>query len=204
MMFDNENKMYNALVPMVIEQTGRGERSYDIFSRLLNDRIIFLSDEVNDATASLVVAQLLFLEAADADKDIYFYINSPGGSVTAGMAIYDTMNYIKCDVSTICIGMAASMGAFLLSAGTKGKRIALPNSEIMIHQPLGGAKGQASDIKIHAELILRTRDNLNRILAENTGRSIEEIARDTERDNFMTAQQALEYGLIDHIYAKRA
>ena len=204
MMFDNENKIYNALVPMVIEQTGRGERSYDIFSRLLNDRIIFLSDEVNDATASLVVAQLLFLEAADADKDIYFYINSPGGSVTAGMAIYDTMNYIKCDVSTICIGMAASMGAFLLSAGTKGKRIALPNSEIMIHQPLGGAKGQASDIKIHAELILRTRDNLNRILAENTGRSIEEIARDTERDNFMTAQQALEYGLIDHICAKRA
>ncbi len=201
-MFDN--KMYNALVPMVVEQTGKGERSYDIFSRLLNDRIIFLSDEVNDATASLVVAQLLFLEAQDPDKDISFYINSPGGSVTAGMAIYDTMNYVKCDVSTICIGMAASMGAFLLSAGAKGKRIALPNSEIMIHQPLGGARGQASDIKIQADLILRTRDNLNRILAENTGKTIEEIARDTERDNFMTAQQALEYGLIDKIFAKRA
>ena len=198
------SNIYNALVPMVVEQDGKGERSYDIFSRLLNDRIIFLSDEVNDATASLVVAQLLFLEAKDPDKDISFYINSPGGSVTAGMAIYDTMNFIKCDVSTICIGMAASMGAFLLSAGTKGKRIALPNSEIMIHQPLGGAKGQASDIKIQAELILRTRDNLNRILAENTGRSIEEIARDTERDNFMTAQQALEYGLIDKILDKRA
>ena len=203
-MFDYESKMYNALVPMVVEQTGKGERSYDIFSRLLNDRIIFLSDEVNDTTASLVVAQLLFLEAQDPDKDICFYINSPGGSVTAGMAIYDTMNYVKCDVSTICIGMAASMGAFLLSAGAKGKRIALPNSEIMIHQPLGGAKGQASDIKIQAELILRTRDNLNRILAENTGRSVEEIARDTERDNFMTAQQALEYGLIDKIFSKRA
>ena len=194
----------NALVPMVVEQTGRGERSYDIFSRLLNDRIIFLSDEVNDATASLVVAQMLFLEAQDPTKDISFYINSPGGSVTAGMAIYDTMQYIKCDVSTICIGMAASMGAFLLAAGTKGKRIALPHSEIMIHQPLGGAKGQATDIKIQAELILRTRDNLNRILAQNTGRSIEEIARDTERDNFMTAQQALEYGLIDKIFDKRA
>ena len=203
-MFNYNPKMYDALVPMVIEQTGKGERSYDIFSRLLNDRIIFLSDEVNDATASLVVAQLLFLEAQDPDKDISFYINSPGGSVTAGMAIYDTMNYVKCDVSTICIGMAASMGAFLLSAGAKGKRIALPNSEIMIHQPLGGAKGQASDIKIQADLILRTRDNLNRILAENTGRSVEEIARDTERDNFMTAQQALEYGLIDKIFAKRA
>ena len=203
-MFNSENKRYDALVPMVVEQTSRGERSYDIFSRLLNDRIIFLSDEVNDATASLIVAQLLFLEAQDPDKDISFYINSPGGSVTAGMAIYDTMNFIKCDVSTICIGMAASMGAFLLSAGTKGKRIALPNSEIMIHQPLGGAKGQATDIKIQADLILRTRDNLNRILAENTGRSIEEIARDTERDNFMTAQQALEYGLIDKIFAKRA
>lgn len=202
-MFGYDNKMYNALVPMVVEQTGKGERSYDIFSRLLNDRIIFLSDEVNDTTASLVVAQLLFLEAQDPDKDISFYINSPGGSVTAGMAIYDTMNYVKCDVSTICIGMAASMGAFLLSAGAKGKRIALPNSEIMIHQPLGGAKGQATDIKIQADLILRTRDNLNRILAENTGRSIEEIARDTERDNFMTAEQALEYGLIDKIFAKR-
>lgn len=203
-MFDYENKMYNALVPMVVEQTGKGERSYDIFSRLLNDRIIFLSDEVNDTTASLVVAQLLFLEAQDPDKDISFYINSPGGSVTAGMAIYDTMNYVKCDVSTICIGMAASMGAFLLAAGANGKRIALPNSEIMIHQPLGGAKGQATDIKIQADLILRTRDNLNRILAENTGRSIEEIARDTERDNFMTAQQALDYGIVDKIFAKRA
>ena len=203
-MIYGNNGIYDALVPMVIEQTSKGERSYDIFSRLLNDRIIFLSDEVNDTTASLVVAQLLFLEAQDPDKDISFYINSPGGSVTAGMAIYDTMKFIKCDVSTICIGMAASMGAFLLSSGTKGKRIALPNSEIMIHQPLGGAKGQATDIKIQAELILRTRDNLNRILAENTGRSIEEIARDTERDNFMTSQQALEYGLIDKIYDKRA
>ncbi len=203
-MFSYDKGMYNALVPMVVEQTSKGERSFDIFSRLLNDRIIFLSDEVNDTTASLVVAQLLFLEAQDPDKDIEFYINSPGGSVTAGMAIYDTMNFVKCDVSTICIGMAASMGAFLLSAGTKGKRIALPNSEIMIHQPLGGAKGQASDIKIQAELILRTRDNLNRILAENTGRSVEEIARDTERDNFMTAKQALEYGLIDKILDKRA
>jgi len=193
----------NALVPMVVEQTGRGERSYDIFSRLLNDRIVFLSDEVNDTTASLVVAQMLFLEAQDPDKDICFYINSPGGSVTAGMAIYDTMNYIKCDVSTICIGMAASMGAFLLSSGTKGKRFALPNSEIMIHQPLGGARGQASDIKIQADLILRTRDTLNRILAENTGKSIEEIARDTDRDNFMTADQALAYGLVDQVLAKR-
>ena len=203
-MFNMKDGMYNALVPMVVEQTGKGERSYDIFSRLLNDRIIFLSDEVNDTTASLVVAQLLFLEAQDPDKDISFYINSPGGSVTAGMAIYDTMNYVKCDVSTICIGMAASMGAFLLSAGAKGKRIALPNSEIMIHQPLGGARGQASDIKIQADLILRTRDNLNRILAENTGKSIEEIAGDTERDNFMTAKQALEYGLIDKIFERRA
>ena len=202
-MFNYEKGMYNALVPTVIEQTGKGERAYDIFSRLLNDRIVFLSDEVNDATASLVVAQLLFLEAEDPDKDIYFYINSPGGSVTAGMAIYDTMNFIKCDVSTICIGMAASMGAFLLSSGAKGKRIALPNSEIMIHQPLGGAKGQATDIKIQADLILRTRDNLNRILANNTGRSIEEIARDTERDNFMTASQALEYGLVDKVLSSR-
>ena len=193
----------SALVPTVIEQTGRGERAYDIFSRLLNDRIIFLSDEVNDATASLVVAQLLFLEAQDPEKDISFYINSPGGSVTAGMAIYDTMNFIKCDVSTICIGMAASMGAFLLSAGAKGKRIALPHSEIMIHQPLGGAQGQASDIKIRADLILRTRDMLNKILAENTGKSIEQIERDTDRDNFMTAEQALEYGLIDKIYTHR-
>ncbi len=196
--------MNNSLVPMVVEQTGRGERSYDIFSRLLNDRIIFLSDEVNDATASLVVAQLLYLEAQDPDKDISFYINSPGGSVTAGMAIYDTMNFIKCDVSTVCIGMAASMGAFLLSAGTKGKRFALPNSEIMIHQPLGGAKGQATDIKIQAELILRTRDRLNAILAQNTGKTVEEIARDTERDNYMTAQQALEYGLVDKVIEKHA
>ena len=192
-----------ALVPTVVEQTGKGERAYDIYSRLLNDRIIFLSDEVNDVTASLVVAQLLFLEAEDPDKDISLYINSPGGSVTAGMAIYDTMNFIKCDVSTICIGMAASMGAFLLAAGAKGKRIALPNSEIMIHQPLGGAKGQATDIKIQADLILRTRDNLNRILAENTGKSIDEIARDTERDHFMTSAQALEYGLIDKILTHR-
>ena len=193
----------NALVPMVVEQTGHGERSFDIFSRLLNDRVIFLSDEVNDTTASLVVAQMLFLESQDPDKDICFYINSPGGSVTAGMAIYDTMNYIKCDVSTICIGMAASMGAFLLSAGAKGKRFALPHSEVMIHQPLGGAQGQASDIKIRADLILRTRDMLNRILAENTGKSVEEIERDTDRDNFMTAEQALEYGLIDKVLTKR-
>ena len=191
------------LVPTVVEQTGRGERAYDIYSRLLNDRIIFLSDEVNDATASLVVAQLLFLEAQDPDKDLSFYINSPGGSVTAGMAIYDTMNFIKCDVSTICIGMAASMGAFLLSAGAKGKRIALPHSEIMIHQPLGGAQGQASDIKIRADLILRTRDMLNKILAETTGKPIEQIERDTDRDYFMTAEQALEYGIIDKIYTHR-
>ena len=193
-----------ALVPMVVEQTNRGERSYDIYSRLLNDRIVILSDEVNDATASLVVAQLLYLEAQDPDKDIYLYINSPGGSVSAGMAIYDTMNYIKCDVSTICIGMAASMGAFLLSSGTKGKRFALPNSEIMIHQPLGGAQGQASDIKIHAEHILRTRDTLNRILADNTGRPLEEIQRDTERDNFMRAAEACEYGLIDRVIDRHA
>ena len=198
----NNYGLRNALVPMVVEQTGHGERSFDIFSRLLNDRIIFLSDEVNDATASLVVAQMLFLEAQDPTKDICFYINSPGGSVTAGMAIYDTMKYIKCDVQTICIGLAASMGAFLLSAGTKGKRIALPHSEIMIHQPLGGARGQATDIKIHAELILRTRDMLNKILAENTGKPLEQIERDTDRDNFMTAQQALEYGLIDRILEK--
>ncbi len=193
----------NALVPMVIEQTSRGERSYDIFSRLLNDRIIFLSDEVNDVTSSLVVAQMLFLEAQDPDKDISFYINSPGGSITAGMAIYDTMNFIKCDVSTICIGMAASMGAFLLSSGTKGKRIALPNSEIMIHQPLGGAKGQATDIKIQADLIIKIRDNINKILSENTGKPIEVIAKDTERDNYMTSQDALNYGLIDKIFTKR-
>ncbi|MBO5452631.1 MAG: ATP-dependent Clp endopeptidase proteolytic subunit ClpP [Clostridia bacterium] len=192
-----------SLVPMVVEQTGRGERSYDIFSRLLNDRIIFLGEQVTDATASLVVAQLLFLEGADPDKDISLYINSPGGSVTAGMAIYDTMQYIKCDVSTICIGMAASMGAFLLAAGTKGKRIALPNSEIMIHQPLGGAQGQASDIKIQAEHILRIKDNLNKILSERTGKPLDVICRDTDRDNFMTAQEALEYGLIDKVIEHR-
>ncbi|MBR4853084.1 MAG: ATP-dependent Clp endopeptidase proteolytic subunit ClpP [Clostridia bacterium] len=192
-----------ALVPYVVEQTNRGERSYDIFSRLLNDRIIFLCDEVNDATASLVVAQLLYLEAQDADKDICLYINSPGGSISAGMAIFDTMNFIKCDVSTICIGMAASMGAFLLAAGTKGKRIALPNSEIMIHQPLGGMQGQASDIKIHAEHILRIKDKMNTILAERTGQDIETIRRDTDRDNYMTAEQALAYGLIDKIIEKR-
>jgi ATP-dependent Clp protease protease subunit len=191
------------LVPTVIEQTGRGERAYDIFSRLLNDRIIFLSDEVNDATASLVIAQLLLLEAQDPDKDISLYINSPGGSVSAGLAIYDTMNFIKCDVSTICVGMAASMGAFLLSSGAKGKRFALPNSEIMIHQPLGGARGQASDIKIHAEHILKMRDTLNRILAENTGKSLETIERDTDRDNFLSAQEAMEYGLIDRVITKR-
>jgi len=190
-------------IPMVIEQNCRGERSYDIFSRLLNDRIIMLSDEVNDTTASLIVAQLLYLEAQDPDKDISFYINSPGGSVTAGMAIYDTMQYIKCDVSTICVGMAASMGAFLLSAGTKGKRYALPNSEIMIHQPLGGMKGQASDIKIHADHIIRTKDKLNRILSERTGQPLEVIERDTDRDNFMTAEQAAEYGLIDKVFEKR-
>ncbi len=197
------NNIYGMQVPMVVERSNNSERAYDIYSRLLCDRIIFLSDEVNDYTASNIVAQMLFLEAQDPDKDICFYINSPGGSVTAGMAIYDTMNFIKCDVSTICIGLAASMGAFLLSAGTKGKRFALPHSEIMIHQPLGGARGQATDIKIQADLILRTRDTLNKILAENTGRSIEEIARDTDRDNYMTPEQALEYGLIDRIYAKR-
>ena len=193
-----------ALVPMVIEQTGRGERSYDIFSRLLNDRIIFLSDEVNDATASLVVAQMLFLEAQDPDKDISLYINSPGGSITSGMAIYDTMQFIKCDVSTICIGMAASMGAFLLSGGAKGKRFALPNAEIMIHQPLGGAQGQATEIQIAAEHILRTRKTLNSILAANTGKPLEVIQTDTERDNFMSAAEAKEYGLIDKVIEKRA
>ena len=191
--------MRGALVPMVIEQSSRGERSFDIFSRLLNDRIIFLSDEVNDTTASLVIAQMLYLESVDPDKDISFYINRPGGSVTAGMAIYDTMQFVKCDVSTICLGMAASMGAFLLAAGAKGKRIALPHSEIMIHQPLGGSKGQVSDVLIHTELLLRTRQTLNELLAANTGKTAEEIARDTERDNFMTAKQALEYGLIDKI-----
>ncbi len=192
-----------ALVPMVIEQTNRGERSFDIYSRLLKDRIIILADEVNDTTASLVVAQMLFLEAEDSEKDISFYINSPGGSVSAGMAIYDTMNFIKCDVSTICIGMAASMGAFLLSSGAKGKRLALPNSEIMIHQPLGGMKGQASDIKIHTEHILRTKDTLNRILAQNTGKPLEMIERDTDRDNFMSAKEAMEYGLIDRVIERR-
>ena len=187
------------LVPYVVDQTNRGERSYDIFSRLLNDRIIFLGEEVNATTASLVVAQLLYLEAQDPDKDIQFYINSPGGSVTDGMAIYDTMQYVKCDVSTICIGMAASMGAFLLSSGTKGKRFALPNAEIMIHQPSGGTKGQASDIKIQAEWMLRTREKLNQILAANTGKSIEQIAIDTERDHFMPAEEACAYGLIDKV-----
>lgn len=193
-----------ALVPTVIEQTGRGERAYDIYSRLLNDRIIFLADEVNDITASLVVAQLLFLEAQDPDKDISLYINSPGGSVTAGLAIYDTMNYIKCDVSTICIGMAASMGAFLLSSGAKGKRYALPNSEIMIHQPLGGAQGQATEIEIAARHILQTKEKLNRMLAENTGKDISIIAADTDRDNWMSAEEAKEYGLIDRVIYKRS
>ncbi len=202
-MFDSKLYTQDALVPMVVEQTNRGERSYDIFSRLLNDRVIFLSDQVNDTTASLVVAQMLFLEAQDPDKDISFYINSPGGSVSAGMAIYDTMNFIKCDVSTICIGMAASMGAFLLSAGTKGKRFALPHSEIMIHQPLGGAKGQATDIEIQAKQILRIKAQLNEILAQNTGKPLEIIEKDTDRDNYMTAQEALDYGLIDKILTRR-
>ena len=192
-----------ALVPMVVEQTSRGERSYDIYSRLLNDRIIFLADEVNDTTASLVVAQLLYLEAQDPDKDIYLYINSPGGSITAGMAIYDTMNYIKCDVSTICIGMAASMGAFLLSSGAKGKRFALPNAEVMIHQPLGGMQGQATDIKIHADRIIRIREKLNKLLSEQTAQTLETIERDTERDNFMTADEACAYGLIDKVITKK-
>ena len=192
-----------SFVPYVVEQTSRGERSYDIFSRLLNDRIIVLSDEVNDQTASLVVAQLLYLESQDPDKDISLYINSPGGSVTAGMAIYDTMQYIKCDVSTICMGMAASMGAFLLAAGAKGKRYALPNAEIMIHQPLGGAKGQASDIKIVADHIQYIKQKLNRILAERTGKPIETIEKDTDRDNYLTAQQAMEYGIVDKVIEKR-
>ncbi|HBZ52917.1 MAG TPA: ATP-dependent Clp endopeptidase proteolytic subunit ClpP [Eubacterium sp.] len=192
-----------SLVPYVIEQTSRGERSYDIYSRLLKDRIIFLGEEVNDVSANIVVAQLLFLEAEDPKKDIHLYINSPGGSVTAGMAIYDTMQYVKCDVSTICIGLAASMGAFLLAGGAKGKRYALPNSEIMIHQPSGGARGQATEISIVAEQILKTREQLNRILSENTGRPIEEIARDTERDNYMTAAEAMEYGLIDSVVTKK-
>lgn len=192
-----------SLVPTVIEQTNRGERAYDIFSRLLNDRIVMLSEEVNDTTASLVVAQLLFLEGQDPTKDISLYINSPGGSVSAGMAIYDTMQYIKCDVSTICIGMAASMGAFLLAAGAKGKRFALPNSEIMIHQPLGGTQGQATDIKIHTDHILRIRSNLNKILAERTGKPLEVIERDTDRDNFMSAEEAAAYGLVDKVIVTR-
>ncbi len=192
-----------SLVPMVVEQTGRGERSYDIFSRLLEDRIVFLGEEVNDATASLVVAQLLFLEGKDPDKDIQLYINSPGGSITAGMAIYDTIQYIKCDVSTICIGMAASMGAFLLAAGTKGKRYALPNSEIMIHQPLGGMQGQATDMQIHAERIIKIKKHMNEILSERTGQPLDVVEADTERDNFMSAEQAKAYGLIDEVIEKR-
>lgn len=197
------DKLSMSLIPYVVEQTSRGERSYDIFSRLLNDRIIILAEEVNNTTASLIVAQLLYLEGQDPSKDISLYINSPGGSVTDGLAIYDTMQYIKCDVSTICMGMAASMGAFLLAAGTKGKRFALPNSEIMIHQPLGGAKGQATDIMIHADHIIRTKERLNRILAEKTGQSYEIICKDTERDNFMTADQAMKYGLVDKVIDKR-
>ena len=193
-----------ALVPMVLEQTNRGERSYDIYSRLLKDRIIFLSEDVNDVTASLIIAQFLFLEGQDADKDINFYINSPGGSVTSGMAIYDTMNYIKCDVSTICVGMAASMGAFLLSAGAKGKRFALPNSEIMIHQPMGGMQGQVTDIKIHAERLITVKRKLNEILAKNCGKPLEIIEQDTERDYFMSAEEARAYGIIDEIYEKRS
>ena len=193
-----------SLVPYVIEQTSRGERSYDIYSRLLKDRIIFLGEEVNDASASIIVAQLLFLESEDPSKDIHLYINSPGGSVTAGMAIYDTMQYIKCDVSTTCIGMAASMGAFLLAGGAKGKRYALPNSEIMIHQPSGGSKGQASDMKIVADHILKTKDKLNKILAENTGKPLDVIERDTDRDNYMSAYEAVEYGIIDSVVEKRA
>jgi ATP-dependent Clp protease, protease subunit len=192
-----------SLVPYVIEQTSRGERSYDIFSRLLKERIIFLGEEVNDATASLVVAQLLFLEADDPDKDIHLYINSPGGSITAGMAIYDTMQHIKPPVSTICVGMAASMGAFLLAGGEKGKRFALPHSEVMIHQPLGGTRGQATDIKIHADRIIAMRQMLNELLAENTGQTLEKIEKDTERDNFLTAQEAMDYGLIDKVIYKR-
>ena len=188
-----------SFIPYVVEQTSRGERSYDIFSRLLNDRIIFLSEEVNDTTASLVVAQLLYLEAQDPDKDIQFYINSPGGSVTAGMAIYDTMQYIKCDVATICVGMAASMGAFLLSAGTKGKRMALPNAEIMIHQPSAGTQGQITDMAIHMKRLQTIKERMNRILAENTGKSVEEVTEACERDNFMTAQEALDFGLVDRV-----
>lgn len=195
--------MEMTLVPIVVEQTNRGERSYDIYSRLLKDRIIFLGEEVNDYTASLIVAQLLFLESEDPDKDISMYINSPGGSITSGMAIYDTMNYIKPEVSTICIGMAASMGAFLLSSGAKGKRFALPNADIMIHQPLGGMSGQAEDLRIHTQRIIKMRDNLNQILSDNTGQPIEKVAKDTDRDNFMGAKEALEYGIIDKIITKR-
>ncbi len=193
----------NTVVPYVVEQTGKGERSYDIYSRLLEDRIIFLTGEINDAVADAVVAQLIYLEGKDPNKDICLYINSPGGSVTAGMAIYDTMNYIKCDVSTICIGLAASMGAFLLSSGTKGKRFALANSEIMIHQPLGGAQGQASDIKIQADHIIKTKHKLNRILSENSGKPFEVVEKDTDRDNYLSAEEAKEYGLIDQIFVKR-
>ena len=192
-----------ALIPMVVEQTNKGERSYDIYSRLLEDRIIMLSGEIDDATANTVVAELIYLEGKDPDKDISIYINSPGGSVTAGLAIYDTMNYVKCDVSTICIGMAASMGAFLLSSGTKGKRFALPNSEIMIHQPLGGAQGQASDIKIQADHILKIKEKLNGILSKNTGKPVEQVEKDTDRDNYLSAEQALEFGLIDKIFYQR-
>jgi ATP-dependent Clp protease protease subunit len=202
-LIENQGGMIMSLVPIVVEQTNRGERSYDIFSRLLKDRIIVLSEEINDVTASLVVAQMLFLEAEDPDKDIQLYINSPGGSVTAGFAIYDTMQYVKPDVSTICVGLAASMGAFLLAAGAKGKRYALPNSEIMIHQPLGGARGQATDIKIHAEWILRIKDKLNRILSEKTGQPIERIEKDVERDFFMTAEEAKIYGIVDEVMERR-
>ena len=194
---------YNALVPTVVEQTSRGERAYDIYSRLLNDRIVFLADEVNDVTANRVVAQLLFLESVDPDKDISLYINSPGGSITAGMAIYDTMNYIKCDVSTICVGMAASMGAFLLSAGAKGKRYALPNSEVMIHQPSGGASGQATDVQLHAQWLLRTKNKMNALMSEMTGQPLEKIQQDVERDYFMTADEAMEYGIVDKVIYKR-
>ncbi len=203
--FKKGSEIMSSLVPYVVEQTSRGERSYDIFSRLLNDRIIMLSDQVNDATASLVVAQLLYLESQDPEKDISLYINSPGGSITSGMAIYDTMQYIKCDVSTICIGMAASMGAFLLAAGAKGKRFALPNSEIMIHQPLisGGLSGQCTDIKIHSDHLVRIRQRMNEMLAANTGKSLEQVQIDTERDNYMTAQEAMEYGIIDKVIEKR-
>ena len=203
--FKKGSEIMSSFIPYVVEQTSRGERSYDIFSRLLNDRIIMLSDQVNDATASLVVAQLLYLESQDPEKDISLYINSPGGSITSGMAIHDTMQYIKCDVSTICIGMAASMGAFLLAAGTKGKRFALPNSEIMIHQPLisGGLSGQCTDIKIHSDHLVRIRQKKNEMLAANTGKSLEQIQLDTERDNYMTAQEAMEYGLVDKVIEKR-